>query len=644
LSTTIQNNDDDKLIKLVQSCTQDLMGSFRDKTELLTKCSDDLKLLIREGYNAKVAKETAEKFFGKKKISFIAIDGTESQDQRLDMLIFYAGAFGYIGQLEFVKEHCSCEEILEPHNVSNVSAAIPVHEEDASNIVGDLTEGGIEVDPERLPSSLMQFAEYYMAVRAAYENPDLKLVLLDRTLAGDVGHLIWRVEELLHEKRSVLEGIETEFGTVSSFDLELARMLHPNDQLHIPAPRSHLIKYAAVNELLMSSAEDGDGVVPIGYKELLDKIGAKEKRLGKLVNDLSWFNESYSFLKEGGDDSEGDSNILAIKPNMVRYWQRVFSATMKVAKHIFETPDGKHPLIYEDEMTHNNNKNRKWITSADLEYMTLVMIYSLLRLAWEKNVLVIGLIKDSAAAELTKTIIPILQNAHKIGELGTDVGGGIIQLPKFNSDKQLLQTSSVVNGQFVKTPWRTFEFDACFRTMAPVSEGINNNKSSLKRNEARVRGAFKNVISAERMFVKSYLQLWQSENDPTVRSHVFSYDRPCYPGLDIPGELLLYHSDSNIDEEIQPMIHFDKDSNISHLVMDILCSMSLEVIPECLGHNYPLFLADKKAKYVLNQMKTAYLSTVAFEMADSEFDQQVLYEARFRDFRSQMENARRSKS
>jgi hypothetical protein len=125
---------------------------------------------------------------------------------------------------------------------------------------------------------------------------------------------------------------------------------------------------------------------------------------------------------------------------------------------------------------------------------------------------------------------------------------------------------------------------------------------------------------------------------------VFSYDRPCYPGLDIPGELLLHHQDGNVDEEIQPMIHFDEDSKLSHLVMDILCSMSLEVIPECLGHNYPLFLADKKAKYVLDQMKTAYLSTVAFEMANSEFDQQVLYEARFRDFRSQMESARGSKS
>jgi hypothetical protein len=265
-----QDNDDDKLIKLVQSSTRNLMGSFRDKTELLSKCSDDIKLLLREGYNVKVAKETAEKFFGKKKISFIAIDGTQSQDQQLDMLIFYAGAFGYVGQLEFEEKGCSCGEILEANNVSNVSAAIPIHEEDASNVVGETTEGGIEVDPDRLPSTLMQFAEYYMAVKSLQENPDLKLVILDRTLAGEVGHLVWSVSELLNEKRCVLQGMETEFGNVSSFDLELCRMLHPNEKLQIPAPRSHFIKYAAINKL-MSIVKDGSKSV--GYEELLSIIG-----------------------------------------------------------------------------------------------------------------------------------------------------------------------------------------------------------------------------------------------------------------------------------------------------------------------------------------------------------------------------------
>src|SRR5712691_9924309 len=302
-----QNNDDDKQIKLVQSSTRSLMASFRDKTELLTKCSDDIKLLLREGYDVKLARETAKRFFGKKKISFIAIDGTESQDQQLDMLIFYAGAFGYMGQLEFVEKGCSCSEILEASSVTNVSTAIPIHEEDASNVVGETTEGGIEVDPERLPSTLMQFAEYYMAVKALYENPDLKIVLLDRTLAGEVGHLVWSVSELLNEKRCVLQGIETEFGIVSPLDLELCRMLHPNDKLQIPSPRSHFIKYAGTKKLISLL---GNGTASLGYEELLSKIGANQGRLNKLVNDLSTFNEMYSFLRE--DVLAG--NRLAIKP------------------------------------------------------------------------------------------------------------------------------------------------------------------------------------------------------------------------------------------------------------------------------------------------------------------------------------------
>ena len=72
--------------------------------------------------------------------------------------------------------------------------------------------------------------------------------------------------------------------------------------------------------------------------------------------------------------------------------------------------------------------------------------------------------------------------------------------------------------------------------------------------------------------------------------------------------------------------------------------MSTEVIPECLGHNYPLFLADKKAKSILEKTRRAYLAAVSLEMAKSEFNQQILYDTRFREYRSQVESLRRSKN
>jgi hypothetical protein len=613
----------------------------------LRQCSDDISLLIREGYNVKEAQNAARKLFGMDKVSFLAIDGTESQDQTLDILIFYAGAFGYLGQLDFTNmKGCHYSEPSEVAETTSVSAAIPLLEEDAANVTGKATEGGMEVDTARLPSALMHFAEYYMAVKTIQENPEVKVVLLDKTLSGDMAHLVWSVNESLDADRSILIGMETEYGNVSALDLELARILHPNNALHVPAPRSHFIKYAAVHRLITGYA---DGIRKVSYKELLNEIGANEKRLDKLVNDITKLNQRYSFLHYNDDDGfdkrDRHNDRFTINSDAKNYWKRVFSATNRLAEHIFNAKDGSHPLLYEKglqlenwEDRKNNNKKReeekekRWITADDLDYMTLVMIYGLLRLAWEKKVLVIGLIKDIAASEMIKTVIPILQSTEHL-KLKRE-------LPSFSSDKMLLQTGSIVNSQFTKAPWRTFEFDACFRTIVPLSSCSKHTLQQRKKNEARVSGSFKNVISPERMFLKSYIQLWCSENDPTVRSHVFSYDRPCYAEFDMNEEILLHHTDGNVDEQINPIIHFENDSGVSHLVMDILCSMSIEIIPECLGHNYPLFLADKKAKTTLESTKMSYISTVAFEMANNQFNQHALHEYKFREFRARLESSR----
>lgn len=83
--------DPEKVIRVVQDSTKNLLYSFRDKAAGLRGCSEDIRLLIREGYDKEIAYRTALNLFGKDKTSFLAIDGTESQDQQLDMLIFYAG-------------------------------------------------------------------------------------------------------------------------------------------------------------------------------------------------------------------------------------------------------------------------------------------------------------------------------------------------------------------------------------------------------------------------------------------------------------------------------------------------------------------------------------------------------------------------
>ena len=148
------------------------------------------------------------------------------------------------------------------------------------------------------------------------------------------------------------------------------RILHTNSKLGLPTPRSQFIKYCAIDFLFRHNSEAFD------YQTILDKIGANSSRIDKFVNDITVLNQQYSFLKS-------ERGSLIIKPELNLYWKRVLSATLQVAKHIFETPDNEHPLIYEI-----SNGDKKWITSEDLEYMTLVILYALIRHAWEKNILV----------------------------------------------------------------------------------------------------------------------------------------------------------------------------------------------------------------------------------------------------------------
>ena len=61
-----------------------------------------------------------------------------------------------------------------------ISSAIPIHEEDLSNVSGKISEGRNETDQNEIPKLLMQLAEYYMAVKNVTSNPEIKVVLLDR--------------------------------------------------------------------------------------------------------------------------------------------------------------------------------------------------------------------------------------------------------------------------------------------------------------------------------------------------------------------------------------------------------------------------------------------------------------------------------
>jgi uncharacterized membrane protein YgcG len=645
---------DGRTLHEVRSSTRFLLNSFKGKIDQLKASSGpDIRKLMRFGVDQRSASSTGRMFFGSDEVAYAAIDGTCSIDQHLDLLVFYVGAFGYSGMLRFENDEIKVGDPV-PMNQSStaVSASIPLSEEDAATVFGRRTESGTEVETDRLPYALMHLAEYYIALRAMVAGsgrggegqPRCKVVLLDRPLAGDVAHLVWSTRDLIQDHMSVLEGMETPAGRVTNLDLELARLLVANRELQIPAARSQLLKLAALS-LLFEGQNVKEGGMTLA--EVVRELGADPGVLPRLAQDLRELESSHRIFQVGADadddsdegadksgaiDGRGDAR-LRLRAGVKDYRERVVSAALVVADHVFE-PKGRHPL----RIRAPGHQAERWVTADDLDLLVLIFILELTRKAWSESILPIGFTKDSGASELVKTVVPLLKDS------------GLVDfshpLPNFNSDKMLLQTNSVVNAASIPTPWHTLDIDAAFRTMVPLVAATKENEKGgdrehhLPRGEARVKGAYRNVIYPERMFVKTYMQLWSSKSDPTVRSHVFTFDRPAYPGYDHWGDLTIHNRDNDVDEKILPILNLG-ESSMTNLAMSILVQMAGEVVPEALGHNYPLFLADKKAKFVLQQGRETYLGAVDVELAKSELDQQVLFSQRFRDYRSEVEAKRK---
>jgi hypothetical protein len=607
-------SDADNTVESIRNSASNLLSIFRSKLESLKGNNEITKFFIRQGFDARSCFEEARKFFGAEEVRYLAIDGTDYDEARLDMLIFYAGAFGYSGTIRFEDSRVVAEPPRSSDDSFSLSSAIPLSDEYTS-VVGEKTESGTDFDRSKVASSLMRLAEYYLAYNSVISDETIKIVLLDRTVSGDIAHISWKLREPIAREDSSLLGFETTAGRISKADLELGRMLVQNDALGIPAARSHFLKFAAMNLLMKES--------PLTLEGVVSKLNAKPERTNKIEKDLTeTFGREFTRINK-------DSTFL-LNERVRNYWERLLAGTLSLSKRIFHPSGNMHPMRIK------MNPDR-WMTIEDIDYLTLILITALIREAWERHILVLGIVKDSAGNELVKTVIPILRRAHLV-KLSQDI-------PAFESDKMLLQANSVANSGSIRAPWRTFEYDASFRTIS-IDTGF---QPETRVGECRVVGAFKNVISAERMFVKSYFQLWNSETDPVVRSPVFIYDRPCYPEYDACQnaqlkELELINMDNNIEEQILPTIHFLKDSPMANLVIGILSSMGMEAIPEALGHNYPLFLADKRAKIAQGEASRMCVAAVDLEISKSRLDQQILFERRFRDYRSKIESARKSKS
>lgn len=563
-----------------------------------------LKEFIREfgaGFSSQVnrldLKSTAERFFGTCDIPFAAIDGSCDKRAAMNFVSFYGGAYGAKGviSLSGPEGKLRYQRWDLTKDVSMV-AFVPI----PPDAVGGVTEGS-EPDAETPPvlsdseiaetSSLhtrvMQLAEVYLAYSlaraSAVDAP--RLLMLDNSLSGILGNSSFSPKNTRLAKAS----FNGESLTLADMHVALA---HPfNRSLGVPSTK----KFQPHHRLIAEAVWRGKPTITPGDCPRFpqNSFNAAAKYL------------SNPEIDAGTWDASKDTFTFKVDPR--RSWTKSIRVFEQVCEALFreKSPTGLLHAIAGDD------SRLEYFTVRDLAFLIGVGIRSLIETSWERRILLVGVVKDSASRFFYRNFLGsvlVVRGQDPTRHLSVPL-----------SDRSIIELLPNTSHE-LHAPWGTSEFDSCFMTLHPerpdpkqpwIVKGYNH--QSLGE-----------TTRPERIFLRSLVQFLLTDNG--VASHALFLDRLAYPEWDDKdsGSLTLNTGQFGA---ISPL-YFDSGTphRLQQLSLYLLSILVRNHFPEALGYPDPLHQADWGAKSMKRRV------TGLLESSDIAFRANPLYKT-FRSIR-----------
>ena len=591
-----------------------------------------LEHFIRTSFDQNEAFRTAKEFFGSPTVRFAGIDGTMYSRPLFDLVVFFGGAYASTGTITFSKDDdpiVKYDERILQQNVG-ISSVVPVYVNEIPEIdqtfSGSVQSG--DIDPYKpltdetiannatVANWIMTFAEFYLAYKFARDGKqDTRMLFLDRSLSIERASLIFdTAKREVWKAKSNLIGYRIDDEPVDANELTIARQCVCNQALGLPPPRADYLIYAIIETIKQNSS--------LMKKQILKELGLTdenrvkraEKYLKRAVNEgiLTEENETYT-----------------LKHKYTKTSERVRKLVEDLGDHFFLTEASTNETTSVMKILKDGKEH--WLTTVDIAFLTLFTLHMLMEECWKKRILLIGITKDTAARDFKRQLIPIMHNEGMLKK--TFSQEEFDKLP--NTDRMILQSISILDPEKIKPPWSLVEYDSVFRTMIP----------DRQNRKGYVSGAIKNKMSLEKTFLKTYVQLSQAKSDSMLRSNVLLIDRLVYPEYDLKPEntLRLWNEFSGAEEPVEAILFKDRSvpNKIQDLVMTVLTAMAPSSIPEAFGHNKPLFIADKVAKWNYSQFKCIVDTTASWIVNNHKLRNFVFYMSTFRERRATIEATRR---
>ena len=604
---------------------------YEQRFSSLKDLYDPISNLIIMNFNCEEALKTAKKFFGSSTVRFAGIDGTMYSRPLFDLVFFFGGAYASTGTVTFLENDTPKIKYDERtlRQSAGISSVVPVYINEIPDI--DHTFSDVEQPEEIKPlrdeaiinnatiaNWIMTLAEYYLAYKLATDpEQNVRIILLDRSLSIERASLLYDTSKRkLWKAKSSIIGYKIDGEPIDKNDLTIARQYVYNPALGLPPPRGDYLQYAIIHLLKRKGALTERQILT--ESEIADEKRAKRvnRYLKRLVKDdiLSEKNETY-----------------ALKAKYVTIWERIKKLVTSLGDRFFFTKE--HEIKTANLMKILRDGEEQWLTTLDIAFLTLFSLHMLLEECWKRRILLIGMTKDTAARDFKRQLIPIMHNEDLLQR--TISPKDFRKLP--NTDRMILQSVSMLNPQKVIPPWSLIEYDSAFRTMV----------LDMQNRRGYVSGAIKNRVSLEKTFLKTYVQLSQAKTDPMLRSNVLLIDRLVYPEYDYrPDNVVEFWNEfGGAKEPVEVILFIDNKvpNKLQNLTMTVLVAMTPSSIPEAFGHNKPLFVADKIAKWNYSQFKRVVDTTANWILNNHKLRRFIFYMSTFRERRATIEAARRER-
>jgi hypothetical protein len=593
---------------------------------------DWLASFIRMDFDRKEAARTAKEFFNADCVRFAGIDGTMYSRQLFDLVIFFGGAYASTGSIAF-SDDGNCKVKYDEKTLrqsAGISSVVPVYVNDIPEIDQTFSESVQpgDIDPNKpltdesivnnstIANWIMTFAEFYLAYKLAVdENQNTRIILLDRSLSIERASLIYDTAKRdVWKAKSSLIGYKVNGEPIDVNDLTTARQCVCNEELGLPPPRADYLRYAVI-ELVKRKG-------PLKDEQILAELEISDENRARRVKRYIAKSVKEDIICESGGS-------YSLNPRYLTSSERIKELVTTIGDRFFftKTADVRNSSV----MKIVKNGKEHWLTTVDIAFLTLFALHMLMEECWKKHILLVGVTKDTAARDFKRQLVPIMYSEGMLNKAFSPME--FDKLP--NTDRMILQSASILNVSQIHPPWSLIEYDSAFRTMIP----------DRQNRRGYVSGAIKNRMSLEKTFLKTYVQLSEAKSDPMLRSNVLLIDRLVYPAYDCTAENVtkFLNEFGGAEEPVEVVLFRNKDqmNKLQDLVMNILVAMAPSSIPEAFGHNKPLFIADKVAKWNYSQFKCMVDTTAGWIVNNHKLRRFVFYMSTFRERRATFEAARR---